>query len=108
MYTSDITDIYIYVYMIYICIYDIYVYMIYMIYRYIRSLSRLLASLPDPSLSQGQVEELEAVPVARKQGVIPEASNGTLQAFSYSERKLYKQVFLYSFHGIPVKPIYGM
>ena len=44
-----------------------------------RGLSHLLASLPDPSLSQGQVEAVP-VTVARERGVIPEASNETLEA----------------------------
>ena len=44
-----------------------------------RGLSDLLASLPDPSLSQGQVEAVP-VTVARERGVIPEASNETLEA----------------------------
>ena len=48
-----------------------------------RGLSHLLASLPDPSLSQGQVEAVP-VTVARERGVIPEASNETLLAFSFS------------------------
>ena len=41
-----------------------------------RGLSHLLASLPDPSLSQGQVEAVP-VTVARERGVIPEASQCT-------------------------------
>ena len=48
-----------------------------------RGLSHLLASLPDPSLSQGQVEAVP-VTVARERGVIPEASNETLEAFSFT------------------------
>ncbi len=44
-----------------------------------RGLSDLLARLPDPSLSQTQVEAVP-VTVARERGVIPEASNETLQA----------------------------
>ena len=59
-----------------------------------RGLSHLLASLPDPSLSQGQVEAVP-VTVARERGVIPEASNETLQAFSFSEMKLYKHAIAY-------------
>ena len=59
-----------------------------------RGLSQLLASLPDPSLSQGQVEAVP-VTVARERGVIPEASNETLQAFSFSEMKLYKHAIAY-------------
>ncbi len=54
--------------------------------REFRYLSHLLASLPDPSLRQWQVE---TVPVteAREQVVILKASNETLQAFSFSEMK---------------------
>ena len=59
-----------------------------------RGLSQLLASLPDPSLSQGQVEAVP-VTVARERGVIPEASNETLEAFSFSEIKLYKHAIAY-------------
>jgi hypothetical protein len=59
-----------------------------------RSLSHLLASLPDPSLSQGQVEAVP-VTVARERCVIPEALNETLQAFSFSEMKLYKHAIAY-------------
>ena len=59
-----------------------------------RCLSHLLASLLDQSLGQGQVE---AVPVteARERGVIPKASNEALQAFSFSEMKLYKHAIVY-------------
>ncbi len=53
----------------------------------IRGLSHLLARLPDPSLSQGQVEAVP-VTVARERGVIPEASNETLPASSFSDMKL--------------------
>ena len=47
-------------------------------------------------MGQGQ-PEVEAVPVtvARKRGVIPEASNETLKAFSFSEMKLYKHAIAY-------------
>ena len=41
-----------------------------------RGLSHLLASLPDPSLSQGKVEAVPGT-VARERGVIPEASQCT-------------------------------
>ncbi len=58
------------------------------------SLSHLLASLLDQSLSQGQVEAVP-VTVARVQGVIPEASNEALQAFNFSEMKLYKHAIAY-------------
>jgi hypothetical protein len=51
-----------------------------------RVTSDLLARLPDPSLSQGQVEAVP-VTVARERGVFPEASNETLQAFSFSKMK---------------------
>ena len=54
-----------------------------------RGLSHLLASLPDPSLGQGQVEAVP-VTVARERGVIPEASHEALLPFSISEMKLYK------------------
>jgi hypothetical protein len=57
-------------------------------------LSHLLASLLDLSLSQGQVEAVP-VTVARERGVIPEASNKALQAFSFSEMKLYKHAIVY-------------
>ncbi len=62
-----------------------------------RGQSHLLANLPDTSLSQGQVG---AVPVTvereqGRQGVIPEASNETLQAFSFSEMKMYKHAIAY-------------
>ncbi len=52
-----------------------------------RGLSALLSTLPDPSLSHGQVE---AMPVteARERGLIPEANEDTLQAFSSTEMKL--------------------
>ncbi len=54
----------------------------------------MLATLPDPSLSHGHVE---AIPVteARERGLIPEASDETLQAFSFSEMKLYKHATKY-------------
>jgi hypothetical protein len=35
------------------------------------------------------------VTVARERGVIPEASNETLEAFSFSEMKLYKHAIAY-------------
>jgi hypothetical protein len=59
-------------------------------------LSHSLAKLPDPSLSQGQVEAVP-VTVARERGVIPEASNETvaLQALSFSKMKLYKHAIAY-------------
>jgi hypothetical protein len=59
-----------------------------------RGLSHLLSSLPDPSLGQGQVETVP-VTVARECGVIPEASHEALQAFSFSEMKLYKHAIAY-------------
>jgi hypothetical protein len=57
-----------------------------------RRLSTLLASLPDPSLSHGQVMtvpvtgQVMVMPVteARERGLIPEASDETLQVFSSS------------------------
>ena len=57
-------------------------------------LSHLLASLPDQSLGQGQVEAVP-VTVARERGAIPEASHEALQAFSFSEMKLYKHAIAY-------------
>jgi hypothetical protein len=48
-------------------------------------LSHLLASLPDPSLSQGQVEAVP-ITVAREQGVEPEASNETLKRSASPKR----------------------
>ena len=59
-----------------------------------RGLSALLSKLPDPSLSHGQVE---AMPVteARERGLIPEASEDTLRAFSSTEMKLYKHATHY-------------
>jgi hypothetical protein len=54
-----------------------------------RGLSALLATLPDPSLSHGLVEAL-SVTEAREKSLIPQASDETLQAFSSSEMKLYK------------------
>ena len=59
-----------------------------------RGLSHLLASLPDPSLGQGQVEAVP-VTVARERGAIPEASHEALEAFSFSEMKLYKHAITY-------------
>ena len=57
-----------------------------------RSLSALLATLPDPSHAP-----VEAIPVAeaRERGLIPEASDETLRAFSFSEMKLYKHATKY-------------
>ena len=57
-----------------------------------RSLSRLLATLPDPG--KGEVEAM-SVTEAREQGLIEEASDETLKAFSYSEMKLYKHAIEY-------------
>jgi hypothetical protein len=61
------------------------------------SLSQLIATLPDPSQSHWAVEPVEAVSVtdAKERGLIPEASDETLQAFSYSEMKLYKHAISY-------------
>ena len=61
-----------------------------------RSLSALLATLPDPSPSSSHAP-VEAIPVAeaRERGLIPEASDETLQAFSFSEMKLYKHATKY-------------
>ena len=61
-----------------------------------RGLSTLLANLPDPSPT-GSHEQVEAMPVAeaRARGLIPEASEETLNAFSFSEMKLYKHATAY-------------
>ena len=59
-----------------------------------RGLSDLLARLPDPTQPEGQIEAVP-VTVARERGVIPEASNETLDAFSFSEMKLYKHAIAY-------------
>ena len=66
-----------------------------------RGLSDLLARLPDPTRSQpeGQVEAVP-VTVARERGVIPEASNETLEAFSFAEMKLYKHAFAYKWTAV--------
>jgi hypothetical protein len=55
-------------------------------------LSKLLETLPDPNPIQ--VEAL-SVRDAREKGLIPEASDETLRAFSYSEMKLYKHAISY-------------
>ena len=57
-----------------------------------RSLSTLLATLPDPS--HGHVEAI-SVAEARARGLIPEASDETLQAFSFADMKLYKHATKY-------------
>ena len=54
----------------------------------------MLARLPDPTQPEGQIEAVP-VTVARERGVIPEASNETLDAFSFSEMKLYKHAITY-------------
>ncbi len=54
-----------------------------------RRLSHLLATLPGPSQIHEEVEGM-SVTAVRERDLIPEASNETLQAFSYSEMKLYK------------------
>ena len=53
-----------------------------------RSLSVLLDSLPDPSSSNNAKSMTAAA--AKEKGVIPEADEETLQAFSPSEMKLYR------------------
>ncbi len=53
-----------------------------------RSLSDLLDSLPDPS-SYTMAKSITTA-AAREKGVIPEADEDTLQAFSLSEMKLYR------------------
>ena len=57
-----------------------------------KGLSKLLATLPEPSQSR---QEAMSVSEARDRGLIPEASDETLQAFSYSEMKLYKHAISY-------------
>ena len=57
-----------------------------------RGLSQLLATLPDPS--NAVVDSLSATE-ARERGLIPEASEETLRAFSFSEMKLYKHAMTY-------------
>jgi hypothetical protein len=52
-----------------------------------RSLSTLLATLPDPTGTHGEVESMSFAE-ATARGCIPEASDETLQAFTYSEMKL--------------------
>ena len=59
-----------------------------------KGLSHLLATLPNPSQSHEHVEGM-SVADARDCGLIPEASDETLQAFSYSEIKLYKYAINY-------------
>ena len=54
-----------------------------------RSLSTLLATLPDPTGTHGEVESMSfKFAEATARGCIPEASDETLQAFTYSEMKL--------------------
>ena len=59
-----------------------------------KGLSQLLATLPDPSQSPRHAEAMSGTD-ARDRGLIPEASDETLQAFSYSEMKLYKHAITY-------------
>jgi hypothetical protein len=59
-----------------------------------RSLSTLLATLPDPTGTHGEVESMSFAE-ATARGCIPEASDETLQAFTYSEMKLYKHAISY-------------
>jgi hypothetical protein len=58
-----------------------------------RGLSSLLATLPVP-IGGAQPEALSAAE-ARSQGLVPEASEDTLRAFSVSEMKLYKHATTY-------------
>lgn len=58
-----------------------------------RGLSSLLANLPVP-IGGAQPEALSAAE-ARSQGLVPEASEETLRAFSFSEMKLYKHATTY-------------
>ena len=51
-----------------------------------RSLSTLLATLPDPTGTHAEVESMSFAE-ATARGCIPAASDETLQAFSYSENK---------------------
>ena len=55
-----------------------------------RGLSHLLATLPVP-IGGAQPEALSASE-ARSKGLVPEASEETLRAFSVSEMKLYKHL----------------
>ena len=59
-----------------------------------RSLSTLLATLPDPTGTHAEVESMSFAE-ATARGCIPAASDETLQAFSYSEMKLYKHAIAY-------------
>ena len=54
-----------------------------------RGLSQLLETLPDPSKSRA-VAEAMSFREARSKGLVPEASEEALRAFSASEMKLYK------------------
>jgi hypothetical protein len=54
-----------------------------------RGLLELLATLPDPSKTLSQAESFTFTE-ARSKGMVPEASEDTLRAFSPSEMKLYK------------------
>jgi hypothetical protein len=58
-----------------------------------RSLSDLLDSLPDPS--SYTIAKSITTAAAREKGVISEADEDTLRAFSPSEMKSYKNYFLY-------------
>ncbi len=60
----------------------------------LRSLSQLLATLPDSSQSSREVEA-RSVTDAREHGFRQEASDETLQAFSCSEMKLYTHAISY-------------
>ena len=54
-----------------------------------RGLSQLLTTLPDPSKTSADPEAM-SFRAARTKGLVPEASEETLRAFSTSEMKLYK------------------
>jgi hypothetical protein len=58
------------------------------------SLSLLLATLPYQSCSHAEVEAVSSTQ-ATELGLIPDASNETLRAFSYSEMKLCKYAMTY-------------
>jgi hypothetical protein len=59
-----------------------------------RKATLTLATLPDPTGTHGEVESM-SIAEATARGCLPEASDETLQAFSYSEMKLYKHAIAY-------------
>ena len=65
-----------------------------------RSLSSLLATLPDPTGTHGEVESMsESFAEVTARGCIPEASDETLSAFSSSEMKLFQNAISYKWTG---------